>query len=109
MGLTAAKVEPLIAPGKVKHGPAPPSPRGRIPQDLSLRDRMRRRLITKRGHALYARRQVLTEPVFGLIKRARGFRQFLLRGLAKVQGEWALICTGHNLLTLFRSGRWAPV
>ncbi len=105
--LTTAKIEPLIAPGKVKHGPAPPPPRGRIPQHLGLRDRMRRTLSTKRGHTLYARRKVLTEPVFGLIKRARGFRQFLLRGLAKVQGEWALICKGHNLLTLFRSGRWA--
>lgn len=106
-GLAAAKIEPLIAPGKMKHGPAPPPPRGRIPRHLSLRDRMRRRLTTKRGHALYARRKVLTEPVFGLIKRARGFRQFLLRGLRKVQGEWALICTGQNLLRLFRSGRWA--
>lgn len=99
-------IEPLIAPGKVTHGSAPPPPRGRIPQHLSLRDRMRRLLTTQRGHALYARRKVLTEPVFGLIKRARGFRQFLLRGLGKVQGEWALICTGHNLLTLFRRGRW---
>ena len=106
--LRAAKIEPLIAPGKVKHGPAPPPPRGRIPQGLSLRDRMRRLLTTKRGHALYARRKVLTEPVFGLLKRARGFRQFLLRGLVKVRGEWVLMCTGHNLLTLFRSGRWAP-
>jgi transposase len=106
-GLTAAKIEPLIAPGKTKHGPAPPPPRGRIPQHLSLRERMRRTLATKRGRALYARRKVLTEPVFGLIKRARGFRQFLLRGVRKVRGEWALICTGQNLLTLFRSGRWA--
>jgi hypothetical protein len=106
-GLTAAKIAPLIGPGKLKHGPAPPPPRGRIPRHLSLRDRMRRRLTTKRGQALYARRKVLTDPVFGLIKRARGFRQFLLRGLGKVQGEWALICTGQNLLTLFRSERCA--
>jgi transposase len=105
--LTAAKIEPLIAPGKVKHGAPPPPPRGRIPTRLGLRDRMRRTLSTRRGQRLYARRKVLTEPVFGLIKRARGFRQFLLRGLRKVQGEWALICTGQNLLTLFRSGRWA--
>ena len=106
-GLTAARIEPLIAPGKVTHGPAPPPLRGRIPKHLGLRDRMRRTLSTKRGHALYARRKAIVEPVFGLIKRARGFRQFLLRGLRKVQGEWALICMGHNLLTLFRSGRWA--
>ena len=106
-GLCRKQIEPLIAPGKVKHGPAPPPPRGRIPKGLSLRDRMRRTRSTKRGQALYARRKVLTEPVFGLIKRARHFRQFLLRGLTKVRGEWALIRTGHNLLTLFRSGRWA--
>ncbi len=42
------------------------------------------------------------EPVFGQIKQGRGFRQFLLRGLEQVQGEWSLICTGHNLLKLFR-------
>ena len=44
------------------------------------------------------------EPVFGQIKQGRGFRQFLLRGLDKVQGEWSLICTGHNLLKLFKFG-----
>lgn len=47
-------------------------------------------------------------PVFGLIKRARGFRQFLLRGLAKVQAEWALMCLTQNLLTLYRRGRGCP-
>ena len=45
------------------------------------------------------------EPVFGQIKQARGFRQFLLRGVEKVRGEWSLICTGHNLLKLFASLR----
>ena len=45
------------------------------------------------------------EPVFGQIKQGRGFRQFLLRGLKQVQGEWSLICTGHNLLKLFRHSR----
>ena len=44
------------------------------------------------------------EPVFGQIKQGRGFREFLLRGLEKVSGEWSLICTGHNLLKLFRFG-----
>ena len=56
------------------------------------------------------------EPVFGQIKQGRGFRQFLLRGLEKVNGEWSLICTGHNLLKLVPlwgqsaqegTGRWA--
>ncbi|WP_244641875.1 transposase, partial [Chelatococcus reniformis] len=48
----------------------------------------------------YRLRKQVVEPVFGQIKQARGFRQFLLRGLAKVRGEWALICTAHNLLKL---------
>ena len=46
------------------------------------------------------------EPVFGQVKQGRGFRQFLLRGLEKVSGEWSLICTGHNLLKLFRCGAY---
>jgi len=107
-GLIAGQIEPLLATGKLKHGsPLPPAPRGRIPKALGPRERMQRKLRTKRGRALYARRKAIVEPVFGLIKQARGFRQFLLRGVAKVQAEWALICAGHNLLKLHRSGRWA--
>ena len=49
------------------------------------------------------------EPVFGQIKQARGFRQFLLRGVEKVEREWQLICTGHNLLKLFASLQKAPI
>jgi hypothetical protein len=48
----------------------------------------------------YRLRKQIVEPVFGQIKHARGFRQFLLRGLDKVRGEWAMICTAHNLLKL---------
>jgi hypothetical protein len=44
----------------------------------------------------------MVEPVLGQITQARGFRQFLLRGVAKVQGEWALVCTTHNILKLYR-------
>ena len=65
---------------------------------------MRRKLHTRRGRQRYALRMATVEPVFGQIKQGRGFRQFLLRGLAKVNGEWSLICTGHNLLKLFRFG-----
>jgi IS5 family transposase len=50
------------------------------------------------GSGRYARRKCMVEPVFGQIKQARGFRQFLMRGLEKVRGEWALICMTHNLL-----------
>jgi hypothetical protein len=63
---------------------------------------MRRKLKTKAGAAVYALRKTIVEPVFGQIKQARGFRQFLLRGLAKVQGEWALVCLTHNILRMYR-------
>jgi hypothetical protein len=54
------------------------------------------------GRARYARRKVIVEPVFGQIKEARGFRRFLLRGLATIRGEWCLVCVTHNLLKLWR-------
>ena len=98
-------VDPFVAPEKTRHGwVPPPAPRGRIPKSLSPRDRMRRKLQTKRGRQRYALRMETVEPVFGQIKQGRGFRQFLLRGLAKVNREWRLICAGHNLLKLFRFG-----
>ncbi len=102
-------VDPFIAPEQTRHGRVvPPAPRGRIPKHLSPRDRMRRKLQTKRGRQRYALRMETVEPVFGQIKQGRGFRQFLLRGLEKVNGEWSLICTRHNLLKLFRFGRLVP-
>ena len=107
--LQALGVDPYVAPEQTRHGRVvPPAPRGRIPRDLSPRDRMRRKLRTKRGRKRYALRMETVEPVFGQIKAGRGFRQFLLRGLEKVNAEWSLICTGHNLLKLFRCGRLAP-
>ena len=106
--LYALGVDPFVAPEKTRHGLVPPpAPRGRIPKGLSARDRMRRKLRTKRGRERYALRMETVEPVFGQIKQGRGFRQFLLRGLAKVNREWLLICAGHNLLKLFRFGAGA--
>ena len=108
--LQALGTDPFVAPEKTRHGhKPPPAPRGRIPKDLGPRERMRRKLQTKRGRQRYALRMETVEPVFGQIKQGRGFRQFLLRGLEKVQGEWSLICTGHNLLKLFRFGGPAQV
>jgi DDE family transposase len=52
-------------------------------------------------------RKAIVEPVFGQMKQVRGIRQFSMRGLAKVQAEWRLICLTHNLLKLYRSG-WQP-
>ena len=104
-GLSALGVDLFIAPDKTRHGMVvPAAPRGRIPANLSARDRMRRKLRTKRGRQPYGLRKETVEPVFGQIKQGRGFRQFLLRGLEQANGEWLLICTGHNLLKLFRYG-----
>jgi transposase len=95
-------IEPLIATGRRKHREPPPvARRGRPPAGLTIKQRMTRTLATLRGHALYARRKVIVEPPFGQIKHARGFRQFLRRGLRAVGEEWALICTSHNLLKLY--------
>ena len=103
--ITSDGVDVYMPPDKTKHRSSlPPAPRGRIPSSLSLPDRMRRKLRTKKGRQRYGLRKVLSEPVFGQIKQARGFRQFLLRGREKVSGEWQLICTGHNVLKLF--GTW---
>ena len=108
-GLYGLCVDPFVAPEQTRHGRVvPPAPRGRIPRHLSARERMRRKLRTKRGRKRYALRMQTVEPVFGQIKQGRGFRQFLLRGLDKVSGEWSLICAGHNLLKLFRSGVYQP-
>lgn len=76
--------------------PAPARSTNRWPH----RNEMRRRLMTAEGKDLYKKRKQTVEPVFGQIKGARGFRQFLRRGQTAVRGEWALLCTVHNLLKL---------
>jgi transposase len=80
-------------------------PRGRIPTKLSLRQRMERKLLTKRGRALYKKRGQIVEPVFGQIKICRGILKFMRRGLEACAQEWKLICATHNLLKLWRSGK----
>jgi hypothetical protein len=95
------KIEGFIATGKQKHGEHRiPAKRGPLPKDATRVDRMKRKLKTKVGKAVYAARKCVVEPVFGQIKQARGFRQFLLRGKDKVKGEWALVCLTHNILRL---------
>jgi len=93
------RIEGYIATGKQKHGEhRKPCKRGPLAKGATRVDRMKRKLQTKVGKAVYAARKCVVEPVFGQIKQARGFRQFLLRGLRKVQGEWALLCMTHNIL-----------
>jgi hypothetical protein len=66
---------------------------------------MKRRLKTAEGKAIYKRRKETVEPVFGIIKQALGFRQFLLRGLEKVNLEWGIVCLGYNMKRLYRLSR----
>jgi transposase len=97
-------IEAHIAVGRDRHGAPPPGPpRGRIPAALSPADRMRRRLRTKVGRAMYAQRKITVEPVIGQIK-GRGFRRFSLRGVIGAQGEFQLVCAVHNLVKLWRTG-----
>lgn len=70
--------------------------------DATPREKMDRRLRTKDGKALYKIRSVLVEPVFGMIKSARGIERFARRGFAACAQEWKLICATHNLLKLWR-------
>jgi len=104
--LAARGIDAYVAVRRDRHSTAPPpTPRGRIPEALSPRERMARKLTTKAGRAHYARRKAIVEPVFGQIKEAHGFRRFSLRGRSKVSAEWQLVCAVHNLGKLFRSGR----
>ena len=100
----AAGIEPLLAMGRQPHHPplaerfAPDPPPPEQPTPLAV---MAHRLRTQEGKALYASRKHTPEPVFGIIKAALGFRQFLLRGLDKVRGEWSLVTMAYNLKRLF--------
>jgi transposase len=101
--LTQKKIEGFVATEKQKHNQRrEPCQRGPLPAGATRVERMQRKLETKDGAAVYATRKTIVEPVFGQIKQARGFRQFLLRGLEKVRGEWALICLTHNILKLHK-------
>ena len=101
-GQPERQIEGFIATGKQTHGEHRlPCQRGPLPKGATQVDRMRRKLQTKVGKAVYAARKCVVEPVFGQIKQARGFRQFLLRGKEKVKGEWALVCLTHNILRLW--------
>ena len=97
-------VAPLIAVKRESHHPDPlerftePPP---LPANANEVEKMRHALKTREGRALYAKRKSTVEPVIGIVKSALGFRQFLLRGLANVNGEWNLVALGWNLKRMF--------
>jgi transposase len=92
------KISAYIATGRAKH-PAQVKRKITGPLTRAMRDKLKRAGWRSR----YRLRKQIVEPVFGQIKQARGFRQFLLRGIDKVTAEWALICTAHNLTKLARA------
>jgi len=96
----AAGSECFVPPDRQPHHGQPVPGRSR---QNAASETMRAKLQSETGHAIYARRKAIVEPVFGQIKEVRGFRRFLLRGVRKVTGEWAVICLTHNLLKLFRA------
>jgi transposase len=96
-------LEAYLSTSRQEHGKRPRPSRGPAPRDLDARGRMDRKIRSKAGQAIYALRKTIVEPVFGQIKGARGLDCFLLRGLEKVNGEWALMATTHNIGKLHRA------
>jgi len=74
-----------------------------LPENATLQERMWHKLGSEVGRDVFSKRKVIVEPVFAQVKHVRGFRQFLLRGLAQVEGEWLLVCMTHNLMKMFRA------
>jgi transposase len=96
-------IEAYLATERLKHHEkVAAAPRGRIPAGLSAKQRMARKLRTKVGRSMYAKRKGMIEPIFGQLKQVLGLRQFSMRGLASMRGEWRLMATVHNLLKLWR-------
>jgi transposase len=95
------RIEGYIATGRQKHGTKSATAKKTTPGSLIAR--MSTKLKRAGYRSRYRLRKQIVEPVFGQIKQARGFRQFLLRGIEKVSAEWALICTAHNLVKLARA------
>lgn len=98
-------LDPHIATGRFKHTePPPPAPRGRIAKNATPKQRMARKLKTKRGRAVYSRRKAIVEPVFGQIDTVQNGRKLLLRGKQAARSQWRFTCAVHNLLKLHRAG-----
>ena len=101
-GLEERDIDGFVAAGRQKHGTAAPAA-GKAKEGSRLAA-MAQKIAGQGYDSPYRLRKQTVEPVFGQIKQARGFRQFLLRGLDKVKQEWVLVCTAHNLLKLTAFG-----
>ncbi|VBA49472.1 hypothetical protein LAUMK142_01983 [Mycobacterium pseudokansasii] len=91
----------FVATGRPRRGDPPPvAARGRIPDSATRKQRMARKLTTKTGQAIYARRKAIVEPVFGQMSTLQDAKHLLLRGLEQARGEWLLLAACHNLRKL---------
>lgn len=99
----ACGTDTFMATGRLAHDEqVPPAPRGRIPKDATLKERMARKLRTKPGRKAYSRRKAIVEPVFGQIMTCQNGRQLHLRGENGARGEWRLLAACHNFRKIFR-------
>ena len=105
-------IDPYIATGRMKHDDpfslkcndnAVSTKEKKTLKKKDKKDLMTLKLRTEKGKEIYSRRKTIVEPVFGQIKGTKNYRQFLLRGINKVNSEWKLICLTHNLTKIFRS------
>jgi hypothetical protein len=113
-GLERLGIDPHLAVARQKHHESPEAEgaeaAAKAPSaEAAAKAKMRDKLRTATGKALYAARKAIVEPVFGQIKSGRGIRGFLLRGLEKVAAEWQLICLTHNILKIWRHVQGARV
>nr|WP_093631652.1 IS1182 family transposase [Streptomyces sp. 3213.3] len=100
----------FMATGRLAHDEqVPPAPRGRIPKDATLKERMARKLRTRPGRAAYSRRKAIVEPVFGQIMTCQNGRQLLLRGEDGARSEWRLLAACHTLHKIFRHAGTAGI
>lgn len=107
---TAHGLDAHIATGRFKHSePQAPARKGPIPKNATPKQRMARKLKTKEGHAVYARRKAIVEPVFGQMHTVQDARQLLLRGKQAARAQWRFHCAIHNLLKLHRAGGLALI
>ncbi len=95
-------IRAYLTPGRIRHGETDPTA-GRVLKRKPLMQAMADKIRRAGRRSRYRLRKQTAEPVFGQIKQPRGFRQFLLRGLNQVKGEWAMICTAHNILKFYKA------
>jgi transposase len=106
----AHRLDPFIAPGRFRHSEPPAlAPEQPLPEDATAKQQMAHKTASDHGHAVYARRKTIVEPVFGQLDTVQGTRGLLLRGQHAARAQWRFGCAIHNLLKLHRNGGLALI